>query len=93
MKRTEHTQKWLDALRSGEYKQCGFSMHNAGMYCCLGVAAELIGCIDDANKYEIVNELYGLEWGESIDLMGMNDKDQKTFPQIADEIEKMLDVN
>lgn len=29
--------KWLAALRSGEYKQCTNVLYNGGGYCCLGV--------------------------------------------------------
>jgi hypothetical protein len=33
--------KWLDALRSGNYKQGKEELCCNGMYCCLGVASEL----------------------------------------------------
>ena len=36
--------KWLEALRSGEYKQCQGSLtDNGGGYCCLGVLAKVAG--------------------------------------------------
>lgn len=35
--------KWLDALRSGEYRQCDSRLELAGGYCCLGVACVLFG--------------------------------------------------
>jgi hypothetical protein len=42
---TEFIQKWVDALRSGEYKQCtqqlGMDTPEGTSYCCLGVATEL----------------------------------------------------
>jgi hypothetical protein len=33
----ETLQKWLTALRSGEYKQATGALENGGGYCCLGV--------------------------------------------------------
>ena len=45
----ELKQKWLAALRSGEYKQCtgslsGIAMDDSGVgYCCLGVLAKVAG--------------------------------------------------
>jgi hypothetical protein len=38
----EHTQLWIDALRSGKYKQgAGFLRQRGAKYCCLGVACEV----------------------------------------------------
>lgn len=36
---TENQRKWVDALRSGKYKQCRLSLrnHQTNSYCCLGV--------------------------------------------------------
>lgn len=34
-------QKWINALRSGKYKQTQGSLQDAKGYCCLGVACEL----------------------------------------------------
>lgn len=34
-------QKWIDALRSGKYKQGMYSLQGPNGYCCLGVACEL----------------------------------------------------
>jgi hypothetical protein len=39
----EIKQKWVEALRSGEYKQCRNVLRNdAGEMCCLGVLRELV---------------------------------------------------
>lgn len=40
--------KWVKALRSGEYKQGAAVLkdHGTNTYCCLGVLAEIIGCSD-----------------------------------------------
>lgn len=43
----EFAQKWVDALRSGEYEQCKDSLHNGVGYCCLGVAGICAGIDKD----------------------------------------------
>ena len=35
--------KWLKALRGGEYKQGKTKLHSDGKYCCLGVACRIAG--------------------------------------------------
>lgn len=34
--------KWLEALRSGEYKQTQKTLYSEGAYCCLGVLCDII---------------------------------------------------
>jgi hypothetical protein len=99
MKRTEHTQKWLDALRSGEYKQITGRMCTEKGYCCLGVAAQIISAIDasDTEKsYCAVQDAMGLSRDEMYILMSHNDGfdnlRKKTFPEIASIIEGMVDA-
>ena len=36
-----NAQKWLDALRSGKYKQGREALHEDNEFCCLGVACDL----------------------------------------------------
>ena len=42
MTRDEMRQKWLDALRSGEYKQSISQLHSEDGFCCLGVACVVL---------------------------------------------------
>ena len=35
--------KWVNALRSGKYKQCQKTLHDGEGFCCLGVAIDLLG--------------------------------------------------
>jgi hypothetical protein len=35
-------ERWIAALRSGEYNQCGGTLQNKKGYCCLGVACKVI---------------------------------------------------
>lgn len=37
----ENIRKWIDALRSGEYKQTVGALRDSSGYCCLGVACDL----------------------------------------------------
>ena len=38
----EFKERWIAALRSGEYKQGRNTLYNSGKFCCLGVACELL---------------------------------------------------
>jgi hypothetical protein len=38
---TENIQKWVDALRSGNYKQGRFFLRDGDTYCCLGVLCDI----------------------------------------------------
>lgn len=50
--RLEFIDKWIAALRSGEYKQGGggFLRNNANQFCCLGVGCHLLGAKWTANN-------------------------------------------
>ena len=37
----EIKQRWIEALRSGEYKQCKESLYHCVKFCCLGVLTDL----------------------------------------------------
>jgi len=95
--------KWIEALRSGKYKQGISYLHAGERYCCLGVLYELSGgrWIEQSNtdafrtQYGYCgylgpsrNEL-GLSEMDSETLAHMND-DGKTFPEIAAYIEQNL---
>lgn len=94
----EFKQKWVLALRSGNYRQGQGYLHNSGYYCCLGVAARCAGvsraemgdCEFIPKSCVLVPEIL---WGMSglpNDLIRMNDKLGWTFNQIADWIEENL---
>ena len=38
---TEQMQKWVNALRSGEYRQTKFRLKEKNKYCCMGVLCDL----------------------------------------------------
>lgn len=97
--------KWVEALRSGEYKQTRGKLFNGkNSFCCLGVAAN-IGihgdwekdergnwCINgqDMNLDPVFMEKIGLNIEEEDELIRLNDNERKTFKTIAKYIEENL---
>lgn len=58
MTEAERKQKWIDALRSGEYQQTRCTMKDDKGYCCLGVYMDAvlnkpINCNTDNTTYDI----------------------------------------
>lgn len=43
----EFAEKWVAALRGGEYEQTQSHLQYGGAYCCLGVACRLVGAKDE----------------------------------------------
>ena len=102
----EFKEMWLEALRSGEYGQTRFRLYSRGGmdfggdgYCCLGVAAKVLGLLGDdgmcrygdaALERSLPNELCVI-LRMSPDLHGkladMNDSGE-SFAEIASAIEK-----
>jgi len=39
-----NSKKWIEALRSGKYKQGRHHLKNKGEFCCLGVFCDISGC-------------------------------------------------
>jgi hypothetical protein len=99
-------QKWLKALRSGEFKQAQGQLRDKGAYCCLGVLCKVqsipitrngLGIperVKSRGKYPSGPFNYGVIWDlitedKARALASLND-DGKSFPEIADYIEKNL---
>lgn len=87
-------QKWVDALRSGEFKQLtpgGAHWKRGDKHCCLGVLGELLGEHERMKEHSfsrVLRDLSALEdWYDP--LIEMNDSG-KSFAEIADYIEKRL---
>lgn len=98
--------KWVEALRSGAYRQGGGNLRTKGKagrpeYCCLGVLCEVLGLNYDPNWYfpfgnSAHEKRYGLTHDTQETLANMNDGcaewtgKEQSFKQIANYIEKNL---
>lgn len=98
--------KWLAALRSGEYKQGRQQLVNIKLgnstYCCLGVACSIVGISDDVmGSNGEPGELKGYlgkipivlrdrQYGIVKTLTAMNDTERLSFKKIANWIEEYL---
>lgn len=62
----ELKQIWVDALRSGDYKQTKGTLHNLddGGFCCIGVACVVWG-IATPEKIGVIPYVYGVDEGIS----------------------------
>lgn len=86
---------WVKALESGGYQQTTGGLYNNGKYCCIGVLSEVCSIdpeySDDA--YVIAEEVSGFSYngGDNSDFFWiMNDREKKTFTEIAQVIRKEL---
>lgn len=100
----EWKQKWIEALRSGDYTQDNGALRTPTGYCCLGVLCEIHPSMTyagssgyrDVNGYtvrgypsEYLLLAVELSFGSMRRLAKMND-DGRPFPEIADYIERNL---
>lgn len=96
----EFKEKWIAALRSGEYKQGRCQLEREGKYCCLGVACVIADKNINIMNYQYIPEdnkevpylLKGRD-GDNIIvaiLTNMNDQEMRSFTEIADWIEENL---
>ena len=91
----EYKEKWLKALRSGEFEQGTEWLENDGKYCCLGVIRKIIDSNSGLSAYDEEflhpdhEKICGLNYAQQIELAKMNDSG-KTFEEIADYIEKEM---
>jgi hypothetical protein len=96
---TEIKEKWVVALRSGDYKQGKGRLRQDGNYCCLGVLCDVInpgkwrgdsyyGIHDKTTPYE-VDKLAGLTYRIKGILTKANDSGS-SFEEIAKVIEDFL---
>lgn len=88
----ELKRKWIEALRSGKYEQGRYEFKNKdGRFCCLGVlcrvADEPISGWAGGN-WRFVNKATGSP--NTSDLLARMNDGGKTFPEIADWIEKNI---
>lgn len=94
-------QKWIDALRSGKFRQAQYTLKDEdGGYCCIGVLckiqrASFAKLKKDRGTLQIAGTLPraltgGLEAYELSALSRLNDCSGKSFAEIADYIEQNI---
>jgi len=70
----EVMEKWVKALRSGDYKQGKGALHSEGKFCCLGVLCELSPIEGKIRKYDntyIYDGRYGVLPGSVLEWSGV----------------------
>lgn len=92
-------QKWVNALRSGKYKQTTGTLYDeeTGGYCCLGVYCKVVtkdsksylseGSEGPDEAYDKFDHILGHDLKN--ELISMNDKG-RSFAEIADVIEEKM---
>lgn len=93
----EFKEKWLVALRSGEYKQCIEALHHNGGHCCLGVA-EIVSGFNSECRENLVLEgdnfpkaIIGPAYrNKNVGILTKMNDNGKSFLEIADWIEANL---
>ncbi len=90
--------KWVAALRSGEFKQCTGQLELNGCYCCLGVL-NVVGDLGCDGYSGFLRAYVGSEYtyhpvskNQQTLLSRMNDTDHNSFTEIADWIEQNIEV-
>jgi hypothetical protein len=71
----EIKRRWVEALRSGQYKQGRLHLHKEDSFCCLGVLTDLY-CRD-----------HGAQWSEAWPgslVMAFNGEDEGLHPMVLD---------
>lgn len=102
----EYKDKWVVALRSGQYKQSQKALRDEYGFCCLGVVCDIIDptgwigydYVDKVNAEVVhqvgltqgIRKLIGLDVRILRALTEMNDNQDYTFNMIADYIEETL---
>lgn len=85
--------KWLVALRSGEYPQArhALSREQGSSYCCIGVLGKVANVSLELDTYTVGEEC-GLKPTEISVLVDLNDDEGRDFPAIADYVERRITV-
>ena len=97
--RAEVKKAWVDALRSGKYKQGRGALRSGGNeYGCLGVLIDVLGIDWYPPSNSVMDDSYSIEGSftyehelrplKSYTLIMMNDEDKMSFAEIADYIEE-----
>lgn len=97
-------EQWIDALRSGKYKQGYNNLYSAGRYCALGVLGKCLNFPIEKEGGTALNHFIKEEKLRNsliqpvknrtfeTQIMYMNDQYKKTFEEIADWLEQNLEL-
>lgn len=83
--------KWTAKLRSGEIKQCRWSISVDGCMCATGVLCDVVGAVvreHDALMSTEAMAAAGISRSGAAAVMDLNDSKRWTFHQIADWIDE-----
>ena len=97
--------KWIEALRSGEYKQGMVSLFKNDSYCCMVVAGRVCGMSKENikinngtfkafNNPKVPEELITIGYTYTPlvrKLIHLNDEEEKSFNEIADWVEQNVE--
>jgi hypothetical protein len=85
-------EKWVEALRSGEFKQGRGQFQSRGALCCIAVGFSIVAPSEDITRHTTAcgMDALGLTEKQKNALVLMNDDDGKSFAEIADYIEANL---
>lgn len=94
-----HLRLWIDALRSGKFKQTRGQLQRGNAFCCLGVACEAGGIPHDENGtgekggYTLIYNWLGLPQlhGLISNAYMRNDIEKQSFAEIADWLETFVE--
>lgn len=96
----EFKKVWLEALRSGKYKQARQTLrlvrNSRPLYCCIGVAGVKMKLMREVARFSAshatdhISMKMGLDMATAAHLVRMNDTEQLSFTEIADWIEANL---
>lgn len=87
----EFAEKWVAALRSGEYKQSYEDYENDGCYCTAGVGYEVNGYQPKGDKLLNFPDKDPLTGKLFHEIVTMNDEQKLPFAEIADWIEENVE--
>lgn len=94
-----HRKQWIDALRSGNYKQGGGYLHrqDKDAYCCLGVACKLAGTDAAPRTVKVTKQNPQTGRIDVVELVvtvfGSDDKNESVLPNDVMEWLGLLDNN
>jgi hypothetical protein len=83
-------QKWVEALRSGEYKQAQYGLKRQGGFCCLGVLCDL----HDNTKWENDEDGYSFyQIGDEIQSTWLPESLEKELAIPSSELSNLVTMN